>query len=79
MVTRLALAGCSTPQIASISGHSLRDINEILEAHYLHLDEAMADSAIRQLQANAPNRSPNHSIETTGPSLKGQEKQWWTH
>lgn len=79
MVTRLALAGCSTPQIAAISGHSLRDVNEILEAHYLHLDEEMADSAIRQLQLNYPNRAPNRPIETTGPSEKGKDKQWWTH
>jgi integrase len=30
-VTRLALAGCTTPQIAAIPGHSPRDVDEILK------------------------------------------------
>jgi hypothetical protein len=34
-VTRLALSGCTTPQIAAITGHSPRDVDEILKAHYL--------------------------------------------
>ena len=34
-VTRLALSGCSTAQIVSITGHSLNDVESILDAHYL--------------------------------------------
>jgi integrase len=34
-VTRLALAGCAVPEIASITGHSLQDVEAILRAHYL--------------------------------------------
>ena len=34
-VTRLALVGCSEAEIATITGHSLRDVRSILDAHYL--------------------------------------------
>ncbi|MFL5101979.1 MAG: hypothetical protein ACJ8E5_15410 [Xanthobacteraceae bacterium] len=33
-VTRLALAGCTEAEIATITGHSLRDVRSILDAHY---------------------------------------------
>jgi integrase len=49
-VTRLALVGCSESEIASISGHSIRDVRSILDAHYLHRDPALAESAIRKLE-----------------------------
>jgi len=49
-VTRLAIAGCEVPEIATITGHSLRDVNSILDAHYLHRDPALAESAIRKLE-----------------------------
>jgi hypothetical protein len=34
-VTRLALSGCTVPEIAAPTGHSPRDVEAILEAHYL--------------------------------------------
>jgi integrase len=49
-VTRLALVGCTEPEIATITGHSLRDVRSILDAHYLHRDQALADSAIMKLE-----------------------------
>jgi integrase len=49
-VTRLAIVGCTAPEIASLTGHSLRDVNAILDAHYLHRDPALAESAIRKLE-----------------------------
>lgn len=49
-VTRLAVAGCTEAEIASITGHSLRDVRSILDAHYLHRDPALAESAIRKLE-----------------------------
>jgi integrase len=49
-VTRLAIAGCTEPEIATITGHSLRDVRSILDAHYLHRDPALAESAIRKLE-----------------------------
>jgi integrase len=49
-VTRLALAQCTEAEIASITGHSLRDVGVILDAHYLHRDQRLAESAIRKLE-----------------------------
>ncbi|MGQ3671941.1 tyrosine-type recombinase/integrase [Xanthobacter sp. TB0136] len=49
-VTRLALAGCTVPEIATLSGHSLKDVEAILDAHYLSRDQSMAASAILKLE-----------------------------
>jgi integrase len=49
-VTRLALAECTEAEIATITGHSLRDVRSILDAHYLHRDPALAESAIKKLE-----------------------------
>jgi integrase len=56
-VTRLALAGCTEAEIATITGHSLRDVRSILDAHYLHRDPALADRAIAKLEKGT--RTPN--------------------
>jgi hypothetical protein len=32
-VVRLAIAGASVPQIAAVTGHSLKDVEAILDAH----------------------------------------------
>ncbi|WP_342745218.1 tyrosine-type recombinase/integrase [Vannielia litorea] len=47
-VTRLALAGCTTPEIATITGHSLKQVETILDAHYLSRDAKLALNAIRK-------------------------------
>ena len=70
-VTRLALTGSTSPEIATITGHSLRDVCAILDAHYLSRDTAMAWNAIRKLEigmakwtesgTNSPNYAPNRS------------------
>jgi integrase len=49
-VTRLALVGCTEAEIAAITGHSMRDVRSILDAHYLHRDPALAENAIRKLE-----------------------------
>ena len=49
-VTRLALAGATEAEIATVSGHSLRDVRSILDAHYLNRDPALAVSAIKKLE-----------------------------
>lgn len=54
-VTRLALAGCTEAEIATITGHSLRDVASILDKHYLHRDPALAESAIRKLERRTEN------------------------
>lgn len=56
-VTRLALAGCTPPEIATITGHSLRDVSAILDSHYLNRDPRLAESAIRKLERRT--ESPN--------------------
>ena len=56
-VTRLALAGCTSPEIATVTGHSLKDVNTILDAHYLSRDSQLAESAIRKLEKRL--KSPN--------------------
>jgi hypothetical protein len=55
-VTRLALAGATEAEIATISGHSLRDVRLILGSHYLNRDPRLAESTIRKLEArtNSP-------------------------
>jgi integrase len=50
-VTRLAIAGCTVPEIASITGHSLADVQEILDAHYLGGRIELAESAVTKLNA----------------------------
>lgn len=49
-VTRLALAECTLPQIAAITGHTQTSITDIIK-HYLVLQPAMADTAIGKLSA----------------------------
>ena len=49
-VTRLALTGSTPPMIATITGHSLRDVGAILDAHYLSRDPEFAWQAIRKLE-----------------------------
>jgi integrase len=56
-VTRLAVAGCTEAEIASITGHSLRDVGAILDAHYLHRDPELAGRAIAKLETRT--KSPN--------------------
>ncbi|XUY27846.1 tyrosine-type recombinase/integrase [Agrobacterium sp. rho-8.1] len=48
-VTRMALAGCTVAEIASISGHSLRDVETILDMHYLGSRSELARNAARKL------------------------------
>lgn len=49
-VTRLASADCNMAEIASITGHDLQSITQIMK-HYLALQPAMADAAIAKLTA----------------------------
>jgi integrase len=49
-VTRLAVAGCTIPEIAAITGHSPDEAAKILDAHYLGRDKRLADGAIEKLE-----------------------------
>lgn len=48
-VTRLALAGCTVPEIRAITGHTLETVHQVLQ-HYLALDDRMAASGIERLK-----------------------------
>jgi integrase len=62
-VTRLAVAGATEPQIATITGHTLARVRSILDANYLHRDVRLAEEAIRKLEAyvEGPRAAPGHS------------------
>lgn len=49
-VTRLAIAGATVPEIAAITGHNLKEVGSILDAHYMHRDPALGVSAIQKLE-----------------------------
>lgn len=49
-VTRLAIAGATVPEIAAITGHSLKEVGTILDTHYMHRDPALGEAAIRKLE-----------------------------
>jgi len=49
-VVRLALAEATVPQIATFTGHSLKDVEAILDAHYLGRDEQLAEAAVLKLE-----------------------------
>lgn len=45
-VTRWAEAGATVPRIAALSGHSLKDVEGILEKHYLSMTQTLGDQVI---------------------------------
>jgi integrase len=67
-VTRLALVESTEAEIATITGHALRDVRSILDANYLHRDPALGESAIRKLErgTNSSNRVSNRSTCSNG-------------
>ena len=67
-VTRLALVECTEAEIATITGHALRDVRSILDANYLHRDSALGESAIRKLEkgTKSSNRVSNRSTCSDG-------------
>lgn len=56
-VTRLAVAGATVPEIAAITGHSLKEVGTILDTHYMHRDPILGETAIRKLEGRTI--SPN--------------------
>jgi hypothetical protein len=42
----LAVAEATVPQIATFTGHSLKDVEAILDAHYLGRDIQLAEAAV---------------------------------
>jgi integrase len=64
-VTRLAEAGATVPEIAAITGHSLADVEAILDAHYLGRTTTLAASGMKKLEKSVkptvkPRLESNH-------------------
>ena len=57
-VLRLALAGCTVPELATITGHSIR-VQSILDGNYFHRGAALAESGIRKLEKRHAELIPN--------------------
>ena len=51
-VVRLALGGATVPEIATFTGHSLKDVEFILDNHYLGRDVRLAENAMRKMEEN---------------------------
>jgi len=63
-VTRLARAGATEAEIATLTGRSLRDVKTVFDSHYLSRAPELGDRAIAKLEKNVlatkfPNRVPN--------------------
>jgi integrase len=49
-ITRLAHAGATPQEIASVSGHSIADVSAMLDRHYLGDRAGLAESAMRRVE-----------------------------
>ncbi|HWE20132.1 MAG TPA: integrase, partial [Hyphomicrobiaceae bacterium] len=56
-VTRLALAGCTVPEISIFTGLSIDDVQQILAKHYLNRDPKIAENAAAKLAKLAETRT----------------------
>jgi integrase len=56
-VTRLMMAGATVGEIAAITGHSLRDVEAILDAHYFGRTTELAASGMAKLERSTCTRT----------------------
>lgn len=62
-ITRLAEAGATPQEIAAVTGHSLNDVNAMLDAHYMSRTGSLSDSGIRKLERKEKRtKSVNRSV-----------------
>ncbi len=63
-VSRLARAGATEMEIATITGHAVSDVKSIIDKFYFNRDPAMAISAVRKLEerTKSANRGANRSL-----------------
>ena len=59
-VVRLAIAGATVPQIAAVTGHSLKDVEAILDTHYLGRDIQLAKAS--GAEARSANKTVNGGV-----------------
>jgi integrase len=62
-VTRLFMASATVAEIASTTGHSLRDVEAIHDAHYFGRTTELAVSGIAKLERGQSVKPPTESIE----------------
>jgi integrase len=72
-VTMLAEAGCTTPQIAAVTGHSLRSVSTILD-RYLARTRPLAEGAIALFQNAKTTRFANRLQTRPQKHTKGDRK-----
>jgi integrase len=72
-VTLLSEAGCSLPMIATITGHSLENVDKILEK-YLSRTRHLADAAIVKFENSKATRFANQLQTGTSNPAKGKAK-----
>ncbi|MHC2017713.1 tyrosine-type recombinase/integrase [Methylobacterium sp. CM6247] len=62
-VSRLAQAGCTEAEIATLTGHALTDVRSIIDSHYLARDPTLAQTAIRKLEGRTklPDQVPDQA------------------
>jgi integrase len=70
-VTLLTEAGCTIPQVCSITGHTLESATRILR-HYLASTEAIAKAAILRFE-NAPETAFANRLQTSAPALDNRK------
>jgi integrase len=63
-VTRLCEAGATVAEIASITGHSLADVEAILDAHYFSRTTTLAESGIAKLERRSVKPAVKPSTES---------------
>ncbi len=66
-ITRMALAGCTVPEIAAVTGHSLKDVEAILDMHYLGGRAELAASAMRKMAVST-------RLEGASAEIKSSER-----
>lgn len=71
-ITWLALAGCTIPEIATITGHSLQTVTTVLDKHYLVRDDALGDSAMAKLETFLTKSGVNALFEGVLMTMESQ-------
>ena len=49
--TMFAMAGATVPEIATMTGHSLADVQSILDKNYIHRDARLSDAGVDKMDA----------------------------
>ena len=76
-VTMLAEAGCTSPEIAAITGHTLSHVESILEK-YLSRTRHLAQSAISKFE-NAPRTEFANRLQTRAPLEQSENTKTKDH